>query len=1025
MKIFKKSISLAIALIMIVSSMYGNIANADTIPDDTTMVATPDPGYNPIDYPGYGSQGHVRMTKSAKWVDKENGIADITFNVSGTPVKQGIDAILILDRSGSMGGGSYSIDPICVNPEHKNETCGGSITWVNDGGVSSGLFYESQNKLGTCEKCGTIYRFTSERTWFLGWSSWSTPEPTICTQEHKDAQGNYISEGSTGCVMANTRLKVAQQAAKNFVNTMFEKEADGSNSPHRVGMISFSSSVSDTYNSPLTDASGISNITSKINGLVANGGTNYNSALAAAKQMLDGRTDKTRPAYIVFMTDGMPDPSDKKGRTEADALKTGNKATIYSVGLMMDSSYYGNLQYISSDPDEKYFYPITDPSVLGNVYTDIANQVKIAGTKAVLTDNIQTINFNGTVVSAVASTGPASVTLFPASGKVSWNIGDITKGGATLTIRVKLKDGKLSERGLIETNSGSASITYTNFRGVVCTQKVDSPKIPRYACSINIEYYLVDDIGNPISKDSGIGVVDWKNREVLNTQIYTDSNGNQLLQPNVPYSVKASIPIFTDKNNTVYSYVAESAGKGGNPTKTSSPVNVTITEEGKSVTVHFGYKRTENVRVTFDKNHSDSKGWTDAVPNTIDVTRYTAIKTMPTSPTRAGYIFDGWSTEKTTRKIFDPKSIITANTTLYAQWVKDPSQWYTITFLPGTNGKFSTGAKTIFTDILKDTPWNEVITVPGIVPDKGYMLKGWSGVFPEKITSNLTFTAQWEKDPSKWHTVTFKSGDNGTLEGQTIFTDILVDTAWDSVITVPVVNEKAGYKFSGWSGEFPKTITEDLLFVANINRSQFNLIINYIYSGGATFNTYSAVVNVDDPYSVTSPIVNGWTTNKLVVSGTMPNNDLTVDVFYTKNKNRLYNNTMYKTKVLEPINSVSSPFSIVEKFDYTFGFKFKAGKDSPTVTMQKSGDTGNYSLSSFKLYEGGTLKKTAATLDALMSGVTIESGKTYIVTYNIKADSINKNLTLKLIIDSESDMEYEPGVVNPISITSKNMPVLE
>ncbi|MBO4948388.1 MAG: hypothetical protein J6K99_03085, partial [Peptococcaceae bacterium] len=45
------------------------------------------------DYPISGQEGHVRLEKSAEWIDKENGLAKITFSVSGTPVKTPVDTL--------------------------------------------------------------------------------------------------------------------------------------------------------------------------------------------------------------------------------------------------------------------------------------------------------------------------------------------------------------------------------------------------------------------------------------------------------------------------------------------------------------------------------------------------------------------------------------------------------------------------------------------------------------------------------------------------------------------------------------------------------------------------------------------------------------------------------------------------------------------------------------------------------------------------------------------------------------------
>ena len=52
--------------------------------------------------------GKVFPTKTAEWVDEENGLAKINFTIYGNPVRRGSDVILIVDSSGSMSGTKWS-----------------------------------------------------------------------------------------------------------------------------------------------------------------------------------------------------------------------------------------------------------------------------------------------------------------------------------------------------------------------------------------------------------------------------------------------------------------------------------------------------------------------------------------------------------------------------------------------------------------------------------------------------------------------------------------------------------------------------------------------------------------------------------------------------------------------------------------------------------------------------------------------------------------------------------------------------
>jgi uncharacterized repeat protein (TIGR02543 family) len=71
--------------------------------------------------------------------------------------------------------------------------------------------------------------------------------------------------------------------------------------------------------------------------------------------------------------------------------------------------------------------------------------------------------------------------------------------------------------------------------------------------------------------------------------------------------------------------------------------------------------------VTFDKNHSDEGGFTEADPQTKTVkSPATTIDTLPTAPERENYKFNGWNDGN--GDAFTEETPVTANITVYAQW---------------------------------------------------------------------------------------------------------------------------------------------------------------------------------------------------------------------------------------------------------------------------------------------------------------------------------------------------------------------
>nr|AGS54069.1 endo-1,4-beta-xylanase precursor [uncultured bacterium contig00007] len=78
----------------------------------------------------------------------------------------------------------------------------------------------------------------------------------------------------------------------------------------------------------------------------------------------------------------------------------------------------------------------------------------------------------------------------------------------------------------------------------------------------------------------------------------------------------------------------------------------------------------ETYTVTFDKNHNDASGWTDADPVTKKVTEpATNIDSLPAEPTREGYLFTGWNTDADGEGLaFTKETSVYYDMTVYAQW---------------------------------------------------------------------------------------------------------------------------------------------------------------------------------------------------------------------------------------------------------------------------------------------------------------------------------------------------------------------
>ena len=114
-----------------------------------------------------------------------------------------------------------------------------------------------------------------------------------------DVSGSMRDEMESG----STRMQVAQRAVNKLAETLLAKEDSQGNKLVDFGLVTYSS---DATKRTFTDGeftSNYSNFSSVVNGLNANGGTNWEAGIDLANSMTASTYGKT---YIVFISDGEP-----------------------------------------------------------------------------------------------------------------------------------------------------------------------------------------------------------------------------------------------------------------------------------------------------------------------------------------------------------------------------------------------------------------------------------------------------------------------------------------------------------------------------------------------------------------------------------------------------------------------------------------------------------------------------------------------------------------------------------------------
>jgi uncharacterized repeat protein (TIGR02543 family) len=162
------------------------------------------------------------------------------------------------------------------------------------------------------------------------------------------------------------------------------------------------------------------------------------------------------------------------------------------------------------------------------------------------------------------------------------------------------------------------------------------------------------------------------------------------------------------------------------------------------------------------------------------------------APTRTGYTFRGWSLQAAQDSpLFDFSTPITADVTLYAHWSSLFPFPNTVTTTFDSQGGSTVAPLS--------GPWLSPIAKPADPAKDGYIFDGWytaadggtAWVFSDAVGSNQTLYAHWSPVVVVVdYTVTFQDGHGGTFTA--------VTTGAGDFIEAPTAPIRAGYTFKGW-----------------------------------------------------------------------------------------------------------------------------------------------------------------------------------------------------------------------------------
>ena len=273
------------------------------------------------------------------------------------------------------------------------------------------------------------------------------------------------------------------------------------------------------------------------------------------------------------------------------------------------------------------------------------------------------------------------------------------------------------------------------------------------------------------------------------------------------------------------------------------------------------------------------------------------------APTRKGYKFTGWTVEglddTTTINSGESFTMPNGNVELTARWTKDDSQTKKLTYTVNhVIGKKLKDTQTYEEEVWVNDP-DTIKIVEGSLDQKTYTGYKFKSMNPAEvgttIASGSTITLTYVKDDSQTKKLTYTVNHvigKKLKDTQTYEEEVWVNDPDTIKIVEGSLDQKTytGYKFKSMNpAEVGTTIASGSTITLTYTIESYDLTINYVYEGGAiAAEPHTETLDYNTAYSVTSPVISGYTASSLTVEGNMPAEDKTITVVYSANTNTAY-----------------------------------------------------------------------------------------------------------------------------------------
>lgn len=450
------------------------------------------------DYPQYPNQGSVRTTKTATADNfRENGVAQVELGVTGVPMKQGVDIVLVLDVSTSMDDDNkltdakaaaknfvenYVFAPNADGTQSNNRLGLVTFSGYNSGrysgydGTGNDIQYELKNANAKQNILDTIDRLDTNAGTDYDFAFSGADDVLDHALDNREKYVVFMTDGApskyNGYTVPGTNSSTFERQVNNNDLTTAETVKNQGVTVYTIGFAM--NEGNEPYDGVWFSGTDCQNILKKIatddnHYINASNGQDLQEAFESIGSSLRKAgteavvTDEIGSAYTLQKTtsqgfDTTPVIEVKSYELDENGSRTGEPTVIETVtfgnnGTTATSSVKGQLTVDNNGSfDAQYFS--YDVSGWGDNKTET----------------------------------------------FTWNIGDINDTEIVLSYYVYLKGSMTGERGdgIYPTNE-SAVLNYVNYLGHNAQRTFDRPVLPWGAATVTYEFYLVNEQGQPVN----------------------------------------------------------------------------------------------------------------------------------------------------------------------------------------------------------------------------------------------------------------------------------------------------------------------------------------------------------------------------------------------------------------------------------------------------------------------------------------------------------------------------------------------